>query len=156
MPADATRLPEGAILNGSLAIARPVNTVIENAGTFYVSMNASVATYASVGGVGNVIAPAATGTAIPVTASGQMDITVGGGAETNTLAIPTYVGQQIGIVNGTNGGGTRTITASQAVNQAGNTKMAFAAAADACTLTAFSIAGALQWRVTYNDGVALS
>ena len=157
--ADASRFPQGIVINGVITTARPVGTIVRDtaSGQLFISTNATVATYTLLaGGTATVIADPGTGVAIPVTQSGFCDLTVGTGAETNTMAIPTFLGQQISIVNGTNGGGTRTVTVAQAINQAGNTKMAFGAAADAITLTAFSIAGALRWRVTYNDGVALS
>lgn len=162
MADDATRLPQGIIIDSAgLAAARPVGTIVLNTADnmLYRSTNATVATYTAItgqAGIGTAIPDPGTGAAIPVTQSGQIGLTTGTGAETNTLAIPTFAGQQLGIVLGTAGGGTRTITSAQAVNQANNTKLAFTQAADACILTAFSIGGALRWRVTYNDGVTLS
>lgn len=157
MAADATRLPQGIIINHSLTLASPVGTVIENLGALFISTNASVATYVPVtSGLGHAITDPGSGAAIPVTASGQISLTTGTGAETNTMAIPAFIGEQIGIILGTAGGGTRTITVASAINQAGNTKMAFTQANDAIILTSFSSAGTLLWRVTYNDGVTLS
>lgn len=92
--------------------------------------------------------------AIPVTVSGVCAMT-SAGAETRTLAIPTYLGQQIALIDDTHVGNI-VITSAQAVNQAGNTTLTFGAAADACVLTAMTVGGALRWRVTANDGVALS
>lgn len=97
--------------------------------------------------------------AIPVTASASIPIVTGAGAETNTLAIPTIRGQKLKMILVTAGGGTRTITCAQAINQAGNTKMAFTQAVDAITLEAWATdtaGGTLRWRVIYNDGVTLS
>jgi len=277
MPADATRLPEGVVLNGSLAIARPINTVIENAGVLYISTNAGVATYTALGtsgtfpqgaaltfntgtgtlsltggaadvlitdtgGVALVIgdqvplsfgtgvdvtfnpngtnlvleqgagaglllakddtfvivdpvdttkraridaglvtagqtrvltlpnydytpgvstnpdttADPGTGVAIPVTLSTSIELTIGAGAETNTMAAPAAVGQQISLIARSAGGGTRTITVSAAINQAGNTKMDFTQAADWALLRGVTLGGVLTWRVVQNDGVTLS
>lgn len=98
-----------------------------------------------------------TGAAIPVATSAHYDLTIGTGAETNTLAIPTAIGQRISLSAATVGmGGTRAVTAASAINQAGNTIMTFAQASDFIELTAISLNGALAWRVAANDGVALS
>lgn len=102
-----------------------------------------------------VIADPGTGAAIPVTTSGVCMITTAA-AETNTLAIPTFVGQRLAIICDTYAVGNRVITSAQAINQAGNTIMTFGAAADMIELTAMKVGGALRWRVTANDGVALS
>ena len=103
----------------------------------------------------HVIADPGTGQAIPVTTSGVCMITTAA-AETNTLAIPTFVGQRLAIICDTYAVGNRVITSAQAINQAGNTIMTFGAAADMIELTAMKVGGALRWRATANDGVALS
>lgn len=100
------------------------------------------------------IADPGTGAAIPVTTSGVCMITTAG-AETNTLAIPTFVGQQLALICDTYVG-NRVITCAQSINQANNTIMTFGAAADMIVLTAMKVGGAFRWRVTANDGVALS
>lgn len=98
-----------------------------------------------------------TGTAIPVTGSTSISLTIGTGAETNTMAIPTAVGQRISLIaSAVGGGGSRVITVASAINQTGNTKMTFGAVADWIVLEAVSLTGALAWRVASNDGVALS
>jgi len=101
------------------------------------------------------IADPGTGAAIPVTASGTVEI-VTAGAETNTLAIPTFFGQRLTLIMDTRVGGDRVVTSAQAINQAGNTIMTFGAAADMIVLEAMKVGGAFRWRVTANDGVALS
>lgn len=101
------------------------------------------------------IADPGTGVAIPVTRSGTVAITTAA-AETNTLAIPTFVGQRLALICDTYAVGDRVITASQAINQAGNTIMTFGAAGDMIVLQAMTVGGALRWRVVSNDGVALS
>lgn len=97
------------------------------------------------------------GQAIPVTRSAQVDMTIGSsGAETNTLAIPTFAGQSLVLNAATVGTGTRVVTSAQAINQAGNTIMTFAAARDFIMLVAIKVGSALRWSVAANDGVALS
>lgn len=103
------------------------------------------------------LADPGTGQAIPVTRSAYVGITVAGAGETNTLAIPTFIGQRL-ILNADaiGGGGTRAVTCAQAINQAGNTVMTFGAARDVIVLEAIKVGGALRWTVVGNDGVALS
>ena len=92
--------------------------------------------------------------AIPVTRSASIAITTAG-PETNTLAIPTFIGQQLALICDVYVG-DRVITSAQAINQAANTIMTFGAAADMIVLQAMQVGGALRWRVVANDGVALS
>lgn len=103
----------------------------------------------------NAISDPGDGQAIPVTASGSIAITTAG-AETNTMAIPTFVGQQISLICDVYAVGDRVITVASAVNQTGNNTLTFGAAADMIVLTAMQVGGVLVWRVTANDGVALS
>jgi hypothetical protein len=77
------------------------------------------------------------------------------GAETRTLAIPTFMGQRLSIVCDTYVGNI-VVTSSQALNQAGNTIMTFGAVRDYIALEAITVGGALRWQVLGNDGVALS
>lgn len=98
---------------------------------------------------------AATGTAIPVTHSGSFPITQNG-AETNTLAIPTYLGQWLSIFVDTDTSGARVITSAQRINQAGNTIITLTEVGDFIKLEAITIGGALRWQVVSNDGAALS
>lgn len=102
----------------------------------------------------NAIADPGGAGAIPVTASGVCALT-SAGAETRTLAIPTIVGEQIALICDTYVGNI-VITSAQAINQTGNNTMTFGVATDAILLTAMTVGGALRWRVTANDGVALS
>lgn len=92
--------------------------------------------------------------ALPVTDSGVVPLK-SAGAETRTLAIPTFVGQKLALICDTYVGNI-VVTSSQAINQAGNTIMTFGVATDMIELTAMTVGGALRWRVTANDGVALS
>lgn len=98
---------------------------------------------------------AATGTAIPVTHSGSFPVTQNG-AETNTLADPTFIGQQIDIFVDTDTSGARVITAASRINQAANTIITLTEVGDYIRLVAITIAGALKWQVVSNDGAVLS
>lgn len=93
--------------------------------------------------------------AIPVTRDGTCSLT-SAGAETRTLAIPTYNGQRLALVDDVHVGNI-VVTCAQAINQAGNTIMTFGAVNDFIELVGVTCAGgALRWRVAANDGVALS
>ena len=92
--------------------------------------------------------------AIPVTTDGVCALT-SAGAETRTLAIPTFMGQRLSIVCDTYVGNI-VVTSSQALNQAGNTIMTFGAVRDYIALEAITVGGALRWQVLGVDGVALS
>lgn len=100
------------------------------------------------------VADPGTGAAIPVTTSATINI-VTAGAETNTLAIPSFLGQVL-LLNVATYVGNRVITSAQAINQAGNTIMTFGAARDCIELRSVLVGTALRWVVTGNDGVALS
>lgn len=104
----------------------------------------------------DVVADPGTGAAIPVTNSANISLTMGAGAETNTLAVPSFRGQELVITVAVDGGGTRAITSAQALNTAGNTVMTFGEATDAIKLEAVQIGANLRWRIAWNDGVALS
>lgn len=101
------------------------------------------------------VADPGTAAAIPVTHSAHIEITTAA-AETNTLAIPTFVGQRLILNMDVMAVGDRVITSAQRINQAANTIMTFGVAGDCIVLEAIQIGGALRWQVTANDGVALS
>lgn len=108
------------------------------------------------GATTNQIADVGTGAAIPVTASVYMPITTAG-AETNTVADPTFVGQWLMLACIVHAGGDRVVTFASAINQAGNNTVTFGAVDDFLKAEAITTtAGALVWRVTANDGAALS
>ena len=96
-----------------------------------------------------------TGVAIPVTQSGSVAITQNG-AETNTLANPTFMGQTLSIFVDTDTSGARVVTAAARVNQPGNTVMTFTAVGAFIKLEAITIAGALRWQVVASEGVTLA
>ena len=103
------------------------------------------------------LADPGTGAAIGVTRSATVNLTIGSsGAETNTLAIPTFLGQTMVINADTVGTGTRAVTSASAINVAGNTHMTFSAVKQCVCLRAVTLAGTLRWEVTSNDGATLS
>lgn len=102
------------------------------------------------------VADPGTGAAIPVTKSATVMFTVGAGVETNTLAIPTFVGQTLRLTVGSIAGGSRAVTAASAINVAGNTVMTFNAARDNCELRAVKVGGVLAWEIGFNASVTLS
>lgn len=92
--------------------------------------------------------------AIPVTASGYCPI-VTAGSETRTLAAPQFPGQVLDLYIDTDGG-TCVITASAAINQAGNNTITMADVGDYIRLVGVTRAGVLRWQVAANDGAALT
>lgn len=108
------------------------------------------------GSLAHVITGIGPGLAIPVATSGTVVLAIGTGAETNTLADPTFIGQQLAFCVDSAGDGTRAVTAASAINQAGNTVMTFGQVRDFILLQALQSGGGLQWQVIANDGVLLS
>jgi hypothetical protein len=103
------------------------------------------------------LADPGTGVAIGVTRSAYVGITIGSaGAETNSLAIPTFIGQRLIISVVACGTGTRAVTAAQTINVAGNTHMTFTAVRQCVVLEAILVAAALKWAVVVADGAALT
>ena len=97
-----------------------------------------------------------TGAAISVVRSGEVQIVTGAGAETNTLAIPTFAGQRIILTMKTDGGGTRTVTVASAYNASGNTTIAFDDAGDShCLEASHGSAGVLKWNQAWTNGPTL-
>ena len=92
--------------------------------------------------------------AIPVTQSGYCDI-VTAGAETRTLAAPTFKGQTMLISLKTDGGDC-VIAVATLVNQTGNNRITLGDAGDAISLIAKSSGATILWSVVHNDGCALS
>ena len=92
--------------------------------------------------------------AIAVTRTGSCAITTAG-AETRTLAIPSFIGQDLSISCDVYVG-DGVITVASAFNQAGNTIITLNTAGDTVALTAVQIGGVLAWRLVVNDGAALS
>lgn len=104
-------------------------------------------------GPNNIADPGASG-AVGVTQSG-MCVLVTAGAETRTVASPTFLGQRLGFCFKTDGGNC-VITIAATVNQTGNNTLTFADAGDHIELVAIRKGSNLVWRTVANDGVALS
>jgi predicted RecA/RadA family phage recombinase len=97
--------------------------------------------------------PGAAG-AIPVTDSGHCDI-VTAGAETRTLAAPTYLGQTL-LVSLKTDGGNCVITCATTVNQTGNNTITLDDAGDTILLVAKASGANKRWSVVSNDGCTLT
>lgn len=102
----------------------------------------------------NAIADPGDAGAIPVDESGTVAITTAG-AETRTLAVPTFAGQRLTISEDVYVGDA-VITVAAAINQAGNTTITLNGAGDTVELVAVQVGGSLVWRVVFNDGAALA
>ena len=83
--------------------------------------------------------------AIPVQQSGVCNL-VTAAAETRTLAIPTFIGQEILLVLDTDGGDA-VVTVAAAINKTGETVITFTDAGGMAKLEAATVAGALVWRL---------
>jgi predicted RecA/RadA family phage recombinase len=92
--------------------------------------------------------------AIPVTDSGHCDL-VTTGAQTRTLAAPTYLGQLL-LVSLKTDGGNCVITCATTVNQTGNNTITLDDAGDAILLVAKANGANKRWSVVSNDGCTLS
>jgi hypothetical protein len=92
--------------------------------------------------------------AIAVTDDGVCNLT-SAGAETRTLAIPTYIGQRIALHVDTFVGNIA-ITVASAINVAGNTVITFTAVSQNIHLVGCTLAGVRVWRVVAKDGGTLS
>ena len=92
--------------------------------------------------------------AIPVTRYGTVPI-VTAGAETRTLAIPTFVNQRLVLYMKTDGGDC-VVTVASAINQAGNNMITLNDAGDSIQMRGASTGAAVDWRVYYNNGASLS
>ena len=102
----------------------------------------------------NVITDPGNAGAIPVTESGTCLIS-SAGAETRTLAIPTFVGQELMLAMNTDGGDV-VITSAQGINASGNTSITMNDAGDILHLIAVRVTTALRWRVLVNATCTLA
>lgn len=147
----------GAALNSGAATKGASMVALQDAGAYYPTDNVEAALQLrGMKDGGNVIADPGTAQPIPVTKSGTLALVIGAGAETNTLPVPTFLGQELLICVTSVGGGTRAITAASAINKAGNTITTLGNAQDSILLRAGQVAGAAAWRVVVNDGTVLS
>jgi len=102
----------------------------------------------------NAVADPGNAGAIAVTASGAVQI-VTTGAETRTLAAPSFLGQVLEICFKTDGGDA-VITCATTVNQTGNNTITLNDAGDCVTLIAKQNGANIRWSVLANDGASLS
>ena len=95
--------------------------------------------------------------AIPVTGNGDLALTIDDAAETNSLAVPTFAGQEISISADTVAGtGSRTVTVASPVNATGNNTILFDAAGEFVLLRGIKLGATFAWRVVVADGATLS
>lgn len=92
--------------------------------------------------------------AIAVTKSGYCPL-VSAGAETRTLAAPSFIGQRILLYLKTDGGDC-VVTVATGINQTGNNTITFNDAGDTVELVAKENGANKRWTLVVNDGAALS
>jgi len=132
-------------------------TVVSGAVTaFQQFVKTGAAEWSAIGALPVVVADPGDAAAIPVIYDDAHIAITTAAAETNTLAIPTKVGQKLTLYVDTYAVGDRVITVAAAVNVANNNTLTFGVASDFIKLEAITLAGALVWQITSNDGVALS
>jgi len=102
----------------------------------------------------NIITDPGNAGAIVVTRSGTCAL-VTTGAQTRTLAIPTFINQMVTLYFQTDGGDC-VVTVAQAINVAGNTAITLNDVNDSIQLVAVYNGTALRWRVAQNDGCTLA
>lgn len=150
------KLDQGFVSLKSTANAKGASLVgIEDSAGLITATNAESAFAELAKYIPIALADPGTGVAIPVTRSASIAITTAA-AETNTLAIPTFIGQKLILTCDVYAVGDRVVTASVKVNQTGNNTLTFGAAGDTCVLEAVQEGGTLRWQVTSNDGVGLT
>lgn len=95
--------------------------------------------------------------AIPVTRSAAIGLDIADAAETNTLAVPAFAGQELLLyATALAGSGTRAVTVTGGVDVAGNDTLTFDAAGQSAVLRAIDVGGTLRWALTHADGAAAS
>ena len=133
-------------------LGRVVKAAADADATVRVVLNGLVSN--SVNPLPNGIADPGNAGAIPVTASGYVDL-VSAAAETRTLAAPTFKGQEL-LLNFKTDGGDCVVTCATLVNQTGNNTITFNDAGDSVLLVAKTSGANIRWTVVSNDGAALS
>lgn len=145
----ATRAAVGNTLIGRVMKAAGVSTQ-----TVDVQLTLGVVTEST---LQNVIADPGTGNAIPVTASGHVPIVMAATGETNTLAAPTFPGQELVIycLSEAVGTDTRIITCATLLNIANHDTITLEAVGETVHLVAVEEAlGTYRWRVVMQDPAA--
>lgn len=130
-----------------------------NTASDYLLWDASASTLTAVGAadmrpLGRVITDPGNAGAIPVVGSGYCPI-VTAGAETRTLAAPSYAGQML-LLSMKTDGGDAVITCSTTLNETGNNTITFADTGDSIMLFAVEEGANLRWRCPVSDGHSLT
>lgn len=151
--AGATTAGTGAVTTasaGNTLVGRVIKAAAASDQTVDVQLTIGVVTEST---LQNVIADPGTGNAIPVTVSGSVQITIAAPGETNTLAAPSFPGQELSIYCvALSGGGTRAITCGTFLNIADNNTITLEAIGEAVLLVAVEEGAATyRWRVVYQD-----
>ncbi len=151
----ATDAGTGAVTTNSALSDAYVGRVIKAAGgtvqTVDVQLSLAVATKVA---LANAIGDPGTGEAIPVDASGYVAITTAA-AETNTLAAPTFVGQEMLIYCAVYAVGDRVITCATLLNENGDDTITLQAIGETVLLVAIEeVVGTFRWRVVFQDPTA--
>lgn len=146
------KLDQGFVSLKAVTNAKGASLVgIEDAATLFTATNVESALLELIKYVPVAAADPGNAGAIEASRSATVMMT-SAGAETRTLAIPTFVGQTLRLVDAVHVGNI-VVTASFRINQAGNTIMTFGAVGDFIELVAVTIGGALRWQVSGNDAV---
>lgn len=137
---------------GNTFLGFAVAAAAETGTTVDVLCNGSQVSLQSV--LANAITDPGNAGAIPVTQSGHVAI-VTAGAETRTIAAPTFTGQELLLFMKTDGGDA-VITVATGINQTGNNTITMNDAGDVIRLVAVEVGANLRWRVVFNDGCTLA
>lgn len=93
--------------------------------------------------------------AIPVTNSGTLLMDCASGAETRTLADPSFAGQKLDLVLNNNAGTSIAVTAASDLDSIGNTVLTFDTEGETARLVGIQVDGTdLVWRVFLCDGTS--
>jgi predicted RecA/RadA family phage recombinase len=133
-------------------LGKVVQAAADGDSTVRVVLNGLVST--SVSPITSGIADPGAAGAIPVTSSGYVDL-VTAGAETRTIAAPTFKGQSM-LLSFKTKVGNCVVTVASTVNAAGNNTITFSAAGQAVKMIAKTSGANILWAVDMNDGAALS
>lgn len=151
---DATNSVATATSTGNKQLGKVVAAAADADTTVRVNLDSMAA--AANNPVAANIADPGSGVAIPVTASGHCDIVTGAAGETNTLAVPTFAGQQLLLTLKTDGGGDRVVTVADPHIDGTNNTITFNDAGDAVLLVGVAVGASFGWRMVVNVGATLS
>ncbi len=106
----------------------------------------------------NLITDPGDGVAIPVTASGTVELESGDseGDETRTLAAPSFTGQLLCMAMKTDGGDDITVAVANAINDTGNDEITFDDEGEFIILVGVPVGAEFEWKLLHDGGVTLS